>query len=175
MTIPLNRVRVSKDQRQGQLGTAGNEKGRGMRLEDSQGVKQRQSSKIKELSGALVAAGFVSLDEQATALGLSRSTTWTILAAKHKNYGLSAALINRILQRPGLDRRIRSTIIEYVQEKASGSYGHNKTQLRRFQESLSARAITTDLYRKLLIELNATMNRADPIANKRHWPTRPRA
>jgi hypothetical protein len=112
-----------------------------MRLEDS-GAKQRQSSKIKELSDALVAAGFLSLDEQATALGLSRSTTWTILRAKHKNYGLSGALINRILKRPRLDRRVRAKVIEYVEEKASGSYGHNKTQLRRFSERLSARAAT---------------------------------
>ena len=112
-----------------------------MRLEDSS-AKQRQSSKIKELSDALVAAGFLSLDEQATALGLSRSTTWTILRAKHKNYGLSGALINRILKKPRLDRRIRAKVIEYVEEKASGSYGHNKTQLRRFTERLSARAAT---------------------------------
>ena len=112
-----------------------------MRLEHS-GAKQRQSSKIKELSDALVAAGFLSLDEQATALGLSRSTTWTILRAKHKNYGLSGALINRILKKPRLDRRVRAKVIEYVEEKASGSYGHNKTQLRRFTDRLSARAAT---------------------------------
>jgi hypothetical protein len=118
-----------------------------MRLEDSD-AKQRQSSKIKELSDALVAAGFLSLDKQATALGLSRSTTWTILRAKHKNYGLSGALIDRILKRPQLDRRVRAKVIEYVQEKASGFYGHNKTQLRRFTERLPARAVATTVYRK---------------------------
>jgi hypothetical protein len=117
-----------------------------MRLDDS-AAKERQSSKIKELSDALEAAGFVSLDKQATALGLSRSTTWTILRAKHKNYGLSGALINRILETPRLDRRVRAKVVEYVQEKASGFYGHNKTQLRRFTERLSARAVTT-VYRK---------------------------
>jgi len=113
-----------------------------MRRAGSQEVKERQSLKIKELSDALVAAGFLSLDEQATALGLSRSTTWTILKAKHKNYGLSGQLIIRILQKPGLNRRVRAKIIEYVQEKASGCYGHNKTQLRRFRERLSDRAAT---------------------------------
>jgi hypothetical protein len=117
-----------------------------MRLEDSD-AKERQSSKIKELSDALEAAGFVSLDKQATALGLSRSTTWTILRAKHKNYGLSGALINRILETPRLDRRVRAKVVEYVQEKASGFYGHNKTQLRRFTERLSAPPVTT-VYRK---------------------------
>jgi hypothetical protein len=58
-------------------------------------VKERQCLKIKELSDALVKAGLLSLDEQAAALGLCRSTTWTILTAKHKNYGLSGAIINR--------------------------------------------------------------------------------
>jgi len=117
-----------------------------MRLEDSD-AKERQSSKIKELSDALVAAGFLSLDEQATALGLSRSTTWTILRAKHKNYGLSGALIDRILKRPGLDGRVRAKLVEYVQEKVSGFYGHNKTQLRRFTERLSVRALTMTVRR----------------------------
>ena len=118
-----------------------------MGLEDSD-AKERQCCKMKELSDALVAAGFLSLDEQATALGLSRSTTWTILRAKHKNYGLSGELINRILKRPGLDRRVRAKVVEYVEEKMSGFYGHNKTQLRRFTERLSTRATTIAARRK---------------------------
>src|SRR5712671_5201655 len=76
-----------------------------MRLDDPGELKERQTCKIRELAHSLVAVGFISLDEQADALGLSRSTTWTILQAKHKNYGLSGALVNRILQRPGLNRR----------------------------------------------------------------------
>jgi len=144
-----------------------------MWLEDSQAVKERQSSKIKELSDALVAAGFVSLDDQATALGLSRSTTWTILKAKHKNYGLSAALINRILRRPGLDRYVRAKIIEYVREKASGCYGHNKIQLRRFAERLSTLAATTIGHQNT--SLKATTIRTNTGTRKRDCPTRPRA
>src|SRR5690348_4248332 len=58
-------------------------------------VKERQARKIRQLAHTLVTAGFVSLDEQAKALGLSRSTTWTLLKAHHKNYGLSAVLIKR--------------------------------------------------------------------------------
>ena len=100
-------------------------------------AKERQSSKIKELSDALVKAGLLSLDEQATALGLGRSTTWTILTAKHKNYGLSGAVINRILRKSNLDPRVRAKLIEYAREKLAGYYGHNQTQLRRFKESLS--------------------------------------
>ena len=135
-----------------------------MRLDDSHDVKDRQSSKIKELSDALVAAGFCSLDEQAIALGLSRSTTWTILKAKHKNYGLSGALVNRILQRPGLDRRVRAKIIEYVQEKAAGSFGHNKTQLRRFKHRLSAETISAQ--HNMLALSNAGRNRAVTYISK---------
>jgi hypothetical protein len=146
-----------------------------MRHKGSQDVKERQSSKIKELSDALIAAGFLSLDEQATALGLSRSTTWTILTAKHKNYGLSGALINRILQKPGLDRRVRAKIIEYVQEKASGYYGHNKIQLRRFRDRLSARATTATVSRKMLTELKAATHRAHLSPKKRDWLSRSQA
>lgn len=99
--------------------------------------KELQVAKLKELADALVAAGYVSLDDQAKALGLSRSTTWTILKAKHKNYGLSAALINRVLDNPGLDWRVRAKVIEYVREKSAGSYGHNNNQLRRFVRHIS--------------------------------------
>lgn len=143
-----------------------------MRSGGSQDVKDRQSSKIKELSDALIAAGYVSLDEQATALGLSRSTTWTILKAKHKNYGLSSALITRILKRPELPRRVRAKLIEYVQEKASGFYGHNKIQLRRFTERLSIRALAAPVCRKTVTEFKATVKRADLAPKKRDWSTR---
>jgi hypothetical protein len=146
-----------------------------MRSGGSQDVKDRQSSKIKELSDALVTAGFESLDEQATALGLSRSTTWTILKARHKNYGLSGALINRILQRPQLHRSVRAKLIEYVKEKASGSYGHNKIQLRRFTERLSTRATTGTVRPKKLTAFKATAKRADLGPRKRDWSSWPQA
>ncbi len=58
-------------------------------------MKARQSSKIRELAEAVKSAGFLTLDEQAKALGLSRSTAWTIRKASHKASGLSASIINR--------------------------------------------------------------------------------
>lgn len=154
--------------------TPENGRGKGTVFKEPQTFKERQSAKLKELSDALIAAGFLSLDEQATALGLSRSTTWTILKAKHKNYGLSGSLINRILKRPGLDRRIRAKIVEYVQEKASGCYGHNKIQLRRFKERLSLRATITNVYQATLSELTPRTKRVDG-PKKSHWPTLPEA
>jgi hypothetical protein len=42
-------------------------------------MKVRQSCKLRELGDALLSAGFLTLDAQANALGLARSTTWTIL------------------------------------------------------------------------------------------------
>ena len=45
-------------------------------------MKARQSSKISELAEAVKSAGFLTLDEQAKALGLSRSTAWTIRNTK---------------------------------------------------------------------------------------------
>ena len=44
-------------------------------------LKARQSSKIREIGNALITAGIISLDAQAKALGLPRSTAWTILSA----------------------------------------------------------------------------------------------
>ena len=67
-------------------------------------VKARQSSKIREIGEALITAGFVSLDAQAKALGLPRSTAWTILSAEHKGTGISARIICRMLSSKRIPR-----------------------------------------------------------------------
>jgi len=100
-------------------------------------MKARQSSKIRELGEALIALGFLTLDQQAKALGLARSTTWTLLQANHKGSGLSATVINRMLTAPQLPPLVRATLLEYIDEKAAGLYGHSKLQLRRFSARLS--------------------------------------
>jgi hypothetical protein len=61
---------------------------RGAPLEAFTPLKARQSLKIQE-----IAAGFVTLDKQAKALGVPRSTAWTIVAALHKKSGLSPKLV----------------------------------------------------------------------------------
>ena len=99
-------------------------------------MQAHQSSKIRELRNALVADGLRTLDEQAQALGLSRSTAWTILKGTHKASGLSAMVINRILAAPQLPRLARVKILEYVEEKTAGIYGHNQKQRRRFTARL---------------------------------------
>jgi hypothetical protein len=99
-------------------------------------MKKQQASKIREIGEALIAAGFRALDEQAQALGLPRSTTWTILNRNYKNSGLSAATINRILATPQLPPIVRVKILEYIAEKTAGLYGDSKTRLRRFSAML---------------------------------------
>jgi len=99
--------------------------------------KVLQSSKIREIGMALSSAGFVTLDQQADALGLCRSTTWVILQAEHKNSGLSATVINRMLACPRLPGPVRVKLIEYVHEKMAGCYGHGQAQLRRFAGRLA--------------------------------------
>jgi hypothetical protein len=102
-------------------------------------LKARQSAKIRELGHALVLSGFCTLDEQAEVLGLSRSTTWTILKARHKSSGLSAKIINRMLASRQLPLLVRSKIIEYGKEKAAGLYGASRVHRRRFIARLSVR------------------------------------
>jgi hypothetical protein len=104
-------------------------------------MKARQSSKIKELAKAVESAGFLTLDEQAKALGLSRSTTWTIRKASHKASGLSASIINRMLAAPELPPLARTKILEYVEEKAAGLYGGSQGQRRKFAARLSIKEL----------------------------------
>jgi hypothetical protein len=100
-------------------------------------MKARQAAKLRELKEALIAAGMTSLDEQAEALGLGRSTAWTILRGNHKASGLSARTINRMLAAPGMSPQVRAKILEYVKEKAIGEYGHGEIRRRRFVARLS--------------------------------------
>jgi hypothetical protein len=100
--------------------------------------KVRQRAKIAEIRAALVAAGFVALDEQAVTLGLSRSTAWTILNANHKSSGLSARTISRILRSSQLPGPARQRMFEYIQEKIEGLYGHTENRRREFADCLMA-------------------------------------
>src|SRR6266702_5930266 len=100
-------------------------------------ARARQSSKIRELAEAVKSAGFLTLEEQAKALGLSRSTAWTIRKASHKASGLSASIINRMLAEPELPPLARTKILEYVEEKAAGLYGGSPSQRRKFAARLS--------------------------------------
>ena len=99
-------------------------------------MKARQSAKIRELGQALIDAGLRTLDAQADALGLPRSTAWTIVKTCHKTSGLSAGSIERMLGSK-LPPRARATIVEYVEEKSFGLYGGSRRQQQRFAVRLS--------------------------------------
>jgi len=101
-------------------------------------MKSDPSFPIQRIGDALLAEGFVTLDEQAKALGLSRSTTWTVLRANHKKSGLSAAILSRILKAPLLPGPVRAKVLQYVEEKSAGLHGHNKLQQRRFAARLES-------------------------------------
>ena len=100
-------------------------------------MKARQSSKIRELVEAVKSAGFLTLNEQAKALGLPRSTAWTIRKASHKASGLSASIINRMLAASEMPPLARTKILEYVEEKAAGVFGGSRIQRRKFAARLS--------------------------------------
>jgi hypothetical protein len=100
--------------------------------------KLLQSDKIRQIGEALMRSGLVTLDQQADALGLSRSTAWTILNPKYKGSGLSAIVINQMLIAPRLPPLVRAQLFEYIEEKIAGSYGHGPQQVRRFAARLTA-------------------------------------
>jgi hypothetical protein len=103
---------------------------------DVSGMRKLQRSKIAEIRVALVGAGFCTLDAQAAALSLSRSTAWSLLNPSHKGSGRSAHLIGRMWHSPRLPRSVRQKLYEYVEQKLAGCYGHNDKRLREFAQCL---------------------------------------
>jgi hypothetical protein len=131
-------------------------------------MKARQSAKIRELAEAVKSAGFLSLDEQANALGLSRSTAWTIRKASHKASGLSASIINRMLAAPELPPLARSKILEYIEEKAAGLYGGSRSQRRKFASRLSIEELPVDRETESALPEHNGISRAN---RERSWVT----
>ena len=95
-------------------------------------LRATQANKIRDLRRALFCAGVRSLDEQAAALDLPRSTTWAVLQGNHKCSGLRAALVARMWHSPMLPPAVRRVLADYVIEKSRGAYGHTKEMCRRF-------------------------------------------
>ena len=96
-----------------------------------------QSAKIRELRQALVASGFPTLGQQAMALGLSRSTAWTVLKGNHKGSGLSATIIKRMAASPQIPAAAKKILLEYIEQKCAGAYGHSKDRVREFQTQIA--------------------------------------
>jgi hypothetical protein len=77
---------------------------------------QHRTIPIQEIADALVAAGYISLDKQAKALGLNRSTAWTIVKNKHKLGRLNAKTTQLILANPNTPSSVRAVIQEYLNQ-----------------------------------------------------------
>jgi hypothetical protein len=69
---------------------------------------------LQDIGAALIAAGVCSLDDQARALGVSRSTAWTIIRATHKCNRLSTKTRARMLASRQLPPGVRSVIKAYI-------------------------------------------------------------
>jgi len=83
-----------------------------------------------------VSLGCRTVVQQSEALGVRRSTAWTILRAAHKSSGLSAHVINQMLASPALPNEARQKIIEYIRERAGGMYGHSRPQCKKLLSRL---------------------------------------
>ena len=75
-----------------------------------------RKTRIDEITAALIASGYTSLDAQAKALGLHRNTVWTIINKKHKLGRLSVKTIERIIANPETPPRVLSAVQDYVAE-----------------------------------------------------------
>jgi hypothetical protein len=126
-------------------------------------MKSYQSSRIQEITEALAEEGFETLNTQAEVLGLPRSTTWNILRANHKKSGLSAAIVQRMLKSPHLPGSVRAKVLEYVEEKSAGVYGHNRLQQQRFTARLEAMGINS---RRSEVAGRVPRNGTDPEAKR---------
>jgi hypothetical protein len=69
-------------------------------------------------------------------IDLTNANSYTGGATGFLTSGLSTSIINRMLMSPQLPQRVRTKIVEYVQEKTSGLHGHNQKQLRKFVSRL---------------------------------------
>jgi hypothetical protein len=107
-------------------------------------AKAQQCAKLREIRAALITEGLSSLDQQAVALGLSRSTAWVLAKCHHKASGLTAALLKKILSSPTLPAAVRTKVLEYIQEKAAGFYGHHLQLRRRFVAQLKLSVASLD-------------------------------
>ena len=75
--------------------------------------KVRQNP-FAEITEALLRSGYTSLDAQAQALGISRSTAWTIITGKHKRGRLHANTTIKILSNPALPAQVRAVMEVYA-------------------------------------------------------------
>ena len=73
---------------------------------------------LQDISEALIECGYTKLDKQAKALGVHRSTAWTIVNVKHKLGRLSSKTTSRILENPETPPAVRNVVQQYQDERS---------------------------------------------------------
>ncbi len=103
---------------------------------------------LERIAAALVRSGYTSLDAQAKALGLPRSTAWTIVKSKHKLGRLSYKVRQRMLTNPDLPCEVRTALetdrelVSFSGETGScGSRGRGGGTDRGYPKSVSLEAL----------------------------------
>jgi hypothetical protein len=86
------------------------------------GASMRQNRnyaiRLQDISEALTKSGYTKLDQQAKALGLCRSTAWTIMKTKHKLGRLSFKTTNSMLANPETPPAVRTLVEKYLSERS---------------------------------------------------------
>jgi hypothetical protein len=97
---------------------------------------QLHVEKMREIAECLKRCGRLTVDSQAKALGVSRSTAWAMLSGRYKVSGISARVVKQILSSQELPPEVRAKVVEYVADKVSGKFSCNATRLRRFRSRM---------------------------------------
>jgi hypothetical protein len=105
-------------------------------MRTSRRAEKALATKLAEIREALISAGCDTIDKQATALGIGRSTAYALLNLD-KRAGPSAIVVKRVLSSPNLPPRVRQKFKEYVANKIHGRYGHSKPRARAFRDVLT--------------------------------------
>ena len=74
---------------------------------------------IQPIANAVIEAGFISLDAQAKALGVSRSTAWTIMKAKHKLRPFNSKTAHCILTNANTPVSVRELVQTMLEDRNS--------------------------------------------------------
>jgi hypothetical protein len=74
------------------------------------------SIELERISEALIVSGYISLNQQAKALGLHRNTAWTIINNKHKLGRVSNKTISRILTNRA-PPAVRAVLVDYLAKR----------------------------------------------------------
>ena len=80
--------------------------------------EQNRTIGLQQIREALIKSGYSKLDQQAKALGVRRSTAWTIVKAKHKLGRLNAKTTKCILANPDTPPSVRAIIAKYLAERS---------------------------------------------------------